>query len=76
MKVIRELVGAGLVEGRDLPHDALHAVHHEVAPGCFMFLTLGPSGLLVTNGKDSVGVPLEALVKLAQQHEPSLIPGK
>lgn len=74
MMVIRNLVGQATEAPWTEPRGVLQSVHHEVAPGCFLFLTLGAGGLVVSNGTESVGVPLSDLVALAQQHQPAFVP--
>lgn len=48
-------------------------IHHEVRPGLFVHVGLGPAGLVIRRDKDmSVGIPLDELVKLAATHLPDL----
>lgn len=49
----------------------LQTLHHEVAPGCFLFITLSPAGLAVSNGSELVAIPLREIVKLAQGADPA-----
>jgi len=52
----------------------LQSVHVEVEPGCFVHVGLGHAGLTIHHGPTRVGIPMEAIVALAQVHEPSLQP--
>ena len=59
----------------EIPADNIAAaVHHEVAPGCFLHIFLGAGGLRIFNGTDAVLVPLAVLVEVAQVVEPEFIP--
>ena len=49
-------------------------IQKEVAPGCMVYVSLGAAGVQVFHGKTAVGIPLDAIVALAQKHEPGLNP--
>ena len=73
MKIVTKLSGVAETDPAYV-HQPMSAVHHEVAPGCFLFLNLGPTGLLVGNGVQALAIPLTELVGLAQAHEPQFTP--
>ncbi len=75
MRIVRVAAGSIGEEMKCEPWPVNQTLHHEVAPGCFLFLSLGPHGLLISNGSEAVGVRLDEMVKLAQYHEPAFIPG-
>lgn len=56
------------------PRGNVSAVHHEVAPGCLVYVTLGVAGVSVFHGESKVGIPLDAIIALAQAHDASLKP--
>jgi hypothetical protein len=74
MIILTTLTGAAAPGPWFEPRGVMTTVHHEVAPGCFIFITLGAAGLVLSNGTEAVGIPLESLVSLAQHHEPALRP--
>ena len=51
---------------------ARSALHHEVAPGVFVHIGLGPAGLLIFRDKKQIAIPLEAIMELVYQHEPMI----
>jgi hypothetical protein len=53
-----------------------HIVGRELGKGRFILARLGPSGLVVTNGKDSVAFPMDELLSAAAAVEPGLEPPK
>jgi hypothetical protein len=69
MRIITQLTGRGAEAGpwRE-PRGILASVHHEVAPGKFVHLTLGPGGLLMRRGQVEVGIPIDDLLSVAMPH--------
>lgn len=51
---------------------ALQAIHHELAPGQFLHITLGAAGVQIFSGSAAVAIPLAELVRVATEHEPAL----
>lgn len=49
---------------------AISALHHELSPGVFVHLGLGPAGLQIFDARGAVAIPLDDLMKLARRHEP------
>lgn len=72
MKTLVKLSAILTVAPASAPRPATIALHHEVAPGTFLHVGLGPGGLLIFRGDLAVAVPLDELVKLALNHEPAL----
>lgn len=56
------------------PRGIIAAIHHELAPGCFLHIRLGQAGLTITAGEKTVGISVADLIRLAQNHEPTFTP--
>jgi len=53
-------------------HRTIAALHHEITPGVFIHVGLGPAGLQIFDGRQHVAIPLDDLVTLARAHAPLL----
>lgn len=74
MTYLCNLVGTPATGPVLAPRGTVAALHHELAPGCFVHLTLGVEGLRMGSGELQVGIPLDELVRLMLKHEPALKP--
>ena len=74
MKTIENLVGTSEDKPFNEPRGVITGVHDESYPGWFRRVSLGSAGLQVTKGDVGVVIPLDALLKLAEAHEPGLRP--
>lgn len=74
MKQLTELSAtASEAEWRE-PRGVIQTIHDEPVKGFFRRITLGAAGLVIRCKAGEVGIPLDALLKLAEQHEPKLRP--
>ena len=74
MKTLIDLTAKATTADWPETRGTLQSVHVEVEPGCFVHVGLGAAGLTIHHGPTKVGIPMAALVALAQVHEPSLQP--
>jgi len=75
MKILSDLKAEVEVEGTMPPHhDVAGNVLDQPQAGCIRFVRLGSSGLTISRGKLTVGIPLHALLELAEKAEPGLMP--
>jgi hypothetical protein len=56
------------------PHGIISTVHDEPRPGVFRQVQLGGAGLTIRHNKTVVGIPLAAIIALAETAEPLLNP--
>lgn len=72
MRTLSNLTGIMIEKDWSDSKKAVVALHHELSPGIFVHVGLGPAGLLVMHGEKAVGFPLDELVGLARKVEPSI----
>jgi hypothetical protein len=74
MTTIQNLTGTKTDALWNEPRGILQSVFHEPKSGCVRKITLGAAGVVVARGGISVGIPMAALLALAETIEPRLAP--
>ena len=74
MKILTQLSATPIEAQWTEPRGILQAVHDEPVPGFIRSASLGAGGVLIKKGDAVLGIPLAELFRLAEAHEPAMIP--